>query len=75
MSARVLVCGTFQIHHVYPKTVRGKQAKMGYGFGDLSCYNSDMDCRAARFLSSQSGNRVLSMMEMRVQSVSPNSVV
>ena len=48
---------------------------MGYGFEGLWDYNSEMDCRAACFLSSQSGNRVLSMMEMRVQSISPSYVV
>ena len=48
---------------------------MGYGFGGLSDYNSVIDRRAACFFSSQSGNRALSMMEMRVQSVSPSSVV
>ena len=75
MSARALVCGAFQLRRVYPKTERGKQAEMGYGFGGLSDYNSVIDRRAACFFSSQSGNRVLSMMEMRVQSVSPSSVV
>ena len=48
---------------------------MGYGFGALSGYNSEIDCRAACFRSSQSGNCLLSMMEMRVQSISPSSVV
>ena len=75
MSVRSLVRGTFQLHRAYPNSVRGKWTEMGYGFEGLWDYNSEMDCRAACFLSSQSGNRVLSMMEMRVQSISPNSVV
>lgn len=70
-----LAYGAFQLRRAYPNSGRGNQAEMGYGFEGLWDYNSEMDCRAACFLSSQSGNRVLSMMEMRVQSISPNSVV
>lgn len=75
MPVKALVCWLFQLRRPYPKTERGKQAEMGYGFGGLWDYNSEMDCRAICFRSSHTGNCLLSIMEMRVQSVSPSSVV